>query len=397
MPTNKKLNSGIVLPAHRVRVFDPRRVFEERIGNRKIVYLDTNVWIDLREAKNADALQCLESCLRSVEEGRAIFPVSFASISELHDNPSADARTKQADLMDSLCLGVALRNSSLVYAMEGEAVYRHIFSMEERSSIRHEAFTGVLDYLAGGSDKVGGYPNTPAETKPLALDSEINSHQHASLPEPSYHPDGYLSIPDGWRPADVEGLLVYLRNEKTVTIRWMVDHLNLDEIRDGHAAGVASYAERGSRKINHEENIQAERVSLYWEHVAPSIKKVISEMTPEQAASAAGVIHEAQGNRSPRQLRELFQIAAPSLETFACALAGQSVHPDRKSQRQDFWDIEHAGVASVYADAFVTADRKLISRLPVGDQRPPLARSIILGSVRELADWLDTKATTRSA
>jgi hypothetical protein len=341
-----------------------------------------------------------------VEEGRAIFPVSFASISELQDNPSAEARTKQADLMDSLCLGVALRNSSLAYAMEGEAVLRNIFSMEERSSIRHEAFTGVLDYLTGGSDKVGGCPNISTETKPFARVSEMNFRERASLPQPSYHPDGYLSIPEGWRPADVEGLLSYLRIEKPVTLRWMVDYLNLDEIRDSHATGVAAYAERtdaaraawlaerGSRKISHEENIQAERVSLYRRHVAPSIKKVVSEMTPEQAASAARVIREAQRNRGPRQLRELFRIAAPSLETFAWALAGQSVHPDRKSQRQDFWDIEHAGVASVYADAFVTADRRLISRLPVRDQRPPLARSIILGSVREPADWLDNKATT---
>ncbi len=410
MSAGREVNSRIVLPARRVRVFDPRKVFEERIGARRIVYLDMNIWIDLREPRTSEAQQCRESCLRAVREERAIFPVSFASISELQDIPVLQVRENQADLMDSLCLGVALRNSSLIYAMEGEAVYRFIFGMEERSSIRREAFTGVLDYLAGGSDRVGGCPEIAAEAKPLTFpESGMNPHERASLQQPYYEADGYLSIPEGWRPANVDGLLGYLRNEKTVTIRWMMDHLNLDEIGKRHAAGAKAYAEgtdaaraawlveRGSRKINHEENVQAERVSLYKEHVAPSIRKVISEMTPEQANTAARLVHEAQGNRSPRELHELFRTAAPSLEVFAYVLAGQSAHPDRKSKPQDFWDIEHAGVAPVYADAFVTADSGLRNRLPVGDQRPPSARAIVLGSVRALEDWLDNQALNSPA
>ena len=36
---------GILLPEHRVRVFDPVIVYAERIGDRAIVDLDTNIWI----------------------------------------------------------------------------------------------------------------------------------------------------------------------------------------------------------------------------------------------------------------------------------------------------------------------------------------------------------------
>jgi len=133
----------IVLPAHRVRNFDPIEIFNDRVKDRTVVYLDHNIWIDLQDAVTPDARSCRDVCLRAVDDGLAVFPVAFASMSEMFDIPADDVRVRHAELMDALSLGVALRNSQYVYAMEGEAAYRYVFHSERPQSRRNEVFTAV--------------------------------------------------------------------------------------------------------------------------------------------------------------------------------------------------------------------------------------------------------------
>jgi hypothetical protein len=393
MTASRSIESGIVLPAHRVRVFEPRRVFEERIGIRKVVYLDNNIWIYLGDAKTDEALRCLDSCLQAVNKERAIFPVSFAAISEVQDNPSAEARIRQADLMDRLCLGVALRNAELLFGLEGEAVLRNLLHLDGEPLAREEVFTGVLDYAVVGFSESGDFVDAGGEECSASLRNSAPEPRVGFEPsQPRYHTDGYLGVPEGYTPAHVDGLLAHLRSKETVTVRSLVERPDLDDFRRRHSTGAAAYAEqtdtrraawiaeRGSRKVDLEENVQAERVALFRRHVAPAIRRVPAKVICEDLLAAPADI--------AGRLRELYREAAPALETFAHVLAGQSV-PKRKSTKQDFWDIEHAGVAPVYADAFVTADGGLRSRLPVGVRRPPSARAAVLGSVAELRHWLD--------
>ena len=47
----------------------------------------------------------------------------------------------------------------------------------------------------------------------------------------------------------------------------------------------------------------------------------------------------------------------PAFELCANMMADLSANPSRKTQRQDFWDFEHAAVAPIYTDAFVTTHK----------------------------------------
>ena len=64
-------------------VATPEQVFDERVCGRKVIYLDTNAWSDLAEAKTDDARFARALALKAVEARLAIFPVAFSTITEL--------------------------------------------------------------------------------------------------------------------------------------------------------------------------------------------------------------------------------------------------------------------------------------------------------------------------
>jgi hypothetical protein len=95
------------------------------------------------------------------------------------------------------------------------------------------------------------------------------------------------------------------------------------------------------------------------------------------------------GDGDRRRLADVFRAAAPSLELAAQLFAQRSLDTKRKPQRQDFWDFEHASLAPVYADAFVTRDRGLAALLKSA-RKPPAARAALLTSLSGLTQWLST-------
>jgi hypothetical protein len=198
---------GIVLPAHTVTVFEPAQVFADDIGERKIVYLDNNVWIDLRDGQSEAARRCYDACLRVVTEGRAVFPVSWAAVSELLELPSADLRCKQADIMDSLCGSLTFRAPALIQGLEAEDVFAQLFSDGAPRDRRHEVFTMLVDYTG----------------------------------------DGRLKFPEGLRASDVDRFVSMWRSRDEnpgLRLRWMVDHLDHEQTLRNHGR-VATYALHG--------------------------------------------------------------------------------------------------------------------------------------------------------
>lgn len=351
---------GIGLPAHRVRVFDPMEVYRTRIGERAIVYLDTNIWIELRDANTAEAERCRDACFRAVTDGRAIFPVSYASVSEVLENPVAELRTRQADLMDALSRKVTFRNSSLVYAIEGEAAYRFLFHGESVPLRRHEAFTSLPDHIG----------------------------------------DGQMNFPAGWKPADIERFLSFYRTGDHCSVRWLVDHDKSAETRGRHAS-IETYAEqmdaqreaqRGQLfqggKVERDTVAHDERIALFKSHVLPAMRRAGFAEKGLDSIEFVRAFREKHGDGNRRRLRDVFRAAAPALEMLAQIYTRRALDVRRKTKKQDFWDNEHAGLAPVYADAFVTADGNLNEVLRLGDRRPPGAKATLLSSLSELEAWL---------
>jgi hypothetical protein len=350
----------IVLPAHRVTPLDPRQVYAERIGDRQVVYLDNNAWIDLRDEKTAEARKCRRLCHQAVNGGRAIFPVSYASVSELLEMTDQGSRTAQADLMDALCLGVTFRASEIVHNLEGEDVYRFLLDGSLPPGRRQQAFTGLPDYFG----------------------------------------DGHVSIPEGWHAdAVAEYLAHYLKTAGS--LRWMVEHFDHGQVAKNHARANDYGALLDERRAAHRVHLgvsvvdrdvvaHEERVSMVNSFVLPAIRRIgPPDGDPMKVAleliELQGKLH---GEDNRRTFRRAFRAAAPGLEILAQIFARQSREVNRETTRQDFWDVEHASLATVYGDVFVSADGYLNEVLRLGDRRPPSARAQMLSSIDELATWL---------
>jgi len=121
-----------------VRLFEPVAVYAAHVAGRCVIYLDHNIWIDLRDAASAEARECLGLCFASRD--KAVFPVSHAAIAELMLVPRSDDREKQAALMDELSGGISFRVSPSILAVEAAAAYRLLFYDEAPTRDRSSFF-----------------------------------------------------------------------------------------------------------------------------------------------------------------------------------------------------------------------------------------------------------------
>jgi hypothetical protein len=354
----------IVLPAHTVTPFDPAQVFSEHVGGRKVVYLDNNIWIDLRDELTEPAKRCREACLRAVGDKRAIFPVSWASISELLELPPPALRAKQADVMDGLCGSVTFRNAAVIQRLEAEDVFAHLFFGLARTDRRAEAFTLLPDYTTDGV--------------------------------------GRLSFPEGLRPEQVERYVSMWRSREenpAMRVRWMVDHLDHEQALRNHERANGYGPEMDERRAAHREHLGVERVSrskaaheervyMFNTSVLPVIRRELPKLLqrPRETIRRMTELHS---NENARIFRRAFRAAAPLMETMTQIFARQAQDVTRTTERQDFWDVEHAALPYAYADAFVTADGGLGEVLRLGEYRPPSARTLVLSSLEDLTTWLD--------
>lgn len=77
---------------------------EEDISKRRAVFLDMNIWIDLRESSNPTHVQLREKLRTLVSGGHCFCPLSTALLLELLTQ-EADSALRVAALMDELSLG----------------------------------------------------------------------------------------------------------------------------------------------------------------------------------------------------------------------------------------------------------------------------------------------------
>lgn len=91
------------------------KLFDRFVEARRLVYLDMNFWISLRDpieaSKPAETTELLDLLRTGVESGRILCPVSYAVFVELMKQKQVgDRRIVLARLMDELSMGVGIRN-----------------------------------------------------------------------------------------------------------------------------------------------------------------------------------------------------------------------------------------------------------------------------------------------
>lgn len=344
------------LPAVAVPFYDPQQVYAEKIGTRKIVYLDHNVWIDLRDAKVPETKECVALCRTAVSRGAVIFPLAFPAITEAIEISDRGLRLAHADLLDELSSGVTFRSLPVLFGLESRIAYRWLYKSDSTCAARRqEVFTCIPDHLGNGQ----------------------------------------LDFPAGWPARKVQEFMDYFAsNPATRSVRfiaeqrdWADDHVAMREryVREMEQVRTNRAAEpKLQKQAAFERALFRERFSLMQSFIIPECTSaLLAEVGPAGLRTAFDKIKAEKGDGSKRRVKELFRML-PILDQHARIHALGAVDAGRKPTPQDFYDIEHGTAPPVHADIFVTMDRRL-GRLVVEAGR---GTATVLSSIGELTSWL---------
>src|SRR5208282_4545817 len=111
-------------------------------ANKPLVYLDSCVWIDVAERFKDLSLQCRAL----VQTGKALFPVSFSTVTEVIEQPTAVKRSRVAALMDDLSKGLCFRTSKTIHEMEANLALPVILAASEIAFKREEILTWIVEF-----------------------------------------------------------------------------------------------------------------------------------------------------------------------------------------------------------------------------------------------------------
>lgn len=333
----------------RVRVFDPRRVYQDRVASRALVYLDNNVWIELRDASSAAALDCVAACHDAVLNGRVLFPLAFPAISEALEIVDTGARLRHCELLDRLSHGVTFRASQCLFDLEADRACGWLFTGEHVPVTRAEVFTSVPDHLAAS---VLSIPS--GSTREMMDDLIAHLNSDPKMRSVSVHAED-----PNWRT----------RHERVVA-RYV---LEMTELRADRRS-LPRLAKRDARR----RALSNERIALLQSHFGRAMREV------QQARPSAMWDFIAENGEGGNERVEALFARMPMLDQFARLMARDAMEISRKPQAQDFYDMEHGTIPPIYSDAFVTSDNRLASM--VRSSRRGTAEMI--GNLAGLLAWL---------
>lgn len=303
--------------------------------SRRLVYLDSNAWIELADHKQDAAAA---ECVRAVEKGELLFPLSYPIISEVIEQPNIDQRRTTAALMDRLSMGVTFRPVRTIQLLEAE-----------------RAFAILLGQTA--------VPPEPG----LILSWAIEFVGTANV-----------TFDATWDEAKAKRFLDLMRQERAVrSVGWIVDHAPVDAMRARHAESKARYVEELSASIHRAAAAVAqlagparkrrlvleERKYVTETILVPRFRDLLIERVGvEGLREAVSALSSQLGEGDERRFEQLMQ-AAPSTDLWCEIMAERSMNSSRRVRPQDFHDVEHGLVGGAYSDVFVTRDSGLIDLL----------------------------------
>ena len=140
--------NSIILPCPiTVHPLNPKEIWYSHVQTRRVIYLDTNIWVRLTDVRTELTKECLTLCREAVRSGAAVFPLSYASISELLHQPPDVPRETQAALMDELRLGVSFRSTDIIEKEESRSAFGFFANEDYKPVPRSALFTYIVDYI----------------------------------------------------------------------------------------------------------------------------------------------------------------------------------------------------------------------------------------------------------
>src|SRR5687768_16319592 len=128
----------------------PQTVYDEHVAGRAVIYLDTNVWIDLAQERTELARAVKAAALEAQARRNVIFPVSYPAASELMKQHVTSASRREAVVMDELSECVSFRAMHHVREIEVLRVYGYVMEEAPRE-LRSQVFTATACFAGDGS------------------------------------------------------------------------------------------------------------------------------------------------------------------------------------------------------------------------------------------------------
>ena len=345
-----------------------RAAYDRHVAGRSIGYLDTDVWICLTFQKGPAARRCRALAERAVRERRVIFPLSYASCSELVQQVPGESRAARIRLMQQLSEGIAFRDLSTILKIEAEAALPIALGEEPTPPDLSRMFAGVFECFSDAVDLLSGIEEigrNPRFVSWLRTTGRL------------------MSLDDYVRAFDSLG--EFATSEHFFEER---AHILRDSIRE-----AADACRNGDGSVNRRKAFLQEALSCF-RTISPILVGVLREQRPEAAATFGARARGNPGNL--KRLRQLFE-AMPSAGNRVDLFVGRVMNAARRHKgRNDFWDVEHAMVPGAYADAWVTLDQGL-ARLVRGCDTPRRQSVRIISDIEGLSSWLSDTIAKKAA
>jgi hypothetical protein len=323
------------LHGHEIAVFGNQdRSAISAAADKLLIYLDSNVWIDITERFPEVAKQCR----RLVQKDKVVFPVSFSAIDEVFQQPTVAKRLCVAALMDDLSKGICFRPSKTIHEMEANLALPIMLGNATASFKREKILTWIVEF-AGTM---------------------------------------VLKFPPSWNQVDAEkfhGLIV--GRPELRSVKWFVEHLDGNQMRIENAERMKRYVEgitasikesncrfkHLAKDVRRKQFLLEERISVVNNLISPKLSRNLLKIVgPEKLLDTIATISKQVGEGGKKRLDQIMKVM-PSLDLNCHILAERACNSARKVREQDFYDVEHAIVGGTYADFFVTSDGNLFDLL----------------------------------
>jgi len=315
----------------RRQIVDPKRVYAEHVFGRCSVYLDTNAWSDLSETRTDAARAAYDLALTAQSRGCAVFPLSYPTITELlKRDDNADSR-RQTELMDTLSSGVSLRGGTHVRDIEVMCAF-DFMTQGVTTTRRSEMFTII----------------------------------------PCYISDTSVEFPDGWTETEADGMLEKLLQNRP-GLRFLQQQMRTATFLENHEVTDEKYVREISRKRNDaldwavdgSGKLSATKLRLeehtfvFRKYILGNLPRLVGPSGMQMIVRNIENIVRKPGPAALRSVVERMPSTWLSCEmNVHCTLSAKEL-----TEKQDFYDHEHAALAVPYTDAFVTSDGGLLDLL----------------------------------
>jgi hypothetical protein len=342
------------------------RVEVAAAARKRLVYLDSNIWIGLIEDEKFPDIA--EQCRQAVHSGKVLFPVSNPTVTEVLDQPKPAHQMPVAKLMDELSHGICYFPSDTIYALEADLALGILLGQDVTAVDREQALSCVGEYLGPQS---------------LEFDSEFMSHHNQT---------------------DAEEITRQIaQSPEYRSVQWLAEHLPIDEMRSRHAEFKKRYVEQMSAQIARDatrvqllDKNKRRRQILLDVRTCWAIEKVVSPKIASNLLNVVGTekiqetiaaIGQKAGEGGEDRLMQMM-MEMPSLNLSCQIFAEWLLNPTVPVEEQDFQDFEHAVVGGVYSDFFVTSDGYLFDLLTARCTVPKERGCSVIRGIEGLVDLL---------